>query len=363
MLFWSPLGSISAPRPIVQVAQRTPSSLTLLLFITSICTAPTLGFICTFHVSASRLVHRHLLGPIVHTTTLVERVDIPPDLDEKRPQLAQGRPPGRLTLCPHLVYEYNPYPENSDQKQRLVKEALRLFNLIDSRRDDQPVGDCPYSLITGQDRDTDLASTLRRKRTRCSSWAESRRQPSSLSKKDESEFLGQADMGQVVDETSADADLAENVEEALGGGTPLSWSVTYQHPAVIDLLPEKGAAIDIREERRSLLGWAASSGSIAIFEKLRSSAREQHLELDPDRADVEGNTPFMLAAAKGHVGMLECSYGLQRHGEAQINVHRQNQEGNTVRRRASILTMPTSWATRRCTALRTGGGRTWSNIC
>lgn len=140
--------------------------------------------------------------------------------------------------------------------------------------------------------------------------------------------------GQVVDEASADVDLAENVEEALGRGPPLSWSVTHQHQAVIDLLLEKGAAIDIRDERRSLLGWAASSGSIAIFGKLRSSAREQHLELDPDGADVEGNTPFMLAAAKGHVDMLEYLYGLQRHGEAQINVHRQNQQGNTVRRRA-----------------------------
>lgn len=120
------------------------------------------------------------------------------------------------------------------------------------------------------------------------------------------------------------------MEEALRGGTPLSWSVTHQHPAVIDLLLEKGAAIDIRDERRSLLGWASSSGSIPIFQKLRSSAREQHLELDPDGPDVEGNTPFMLAAAKGHVGMLKHLSGLQRHGEAPINVHHQNQEGNTA---------------------------------
>lgn len=141
---------------------------------------------------------------------------------------------------------------------------------------------------------------------------------------------GNLECARLLIEAGADVDLAENVEEALGGGTPLSWSVTHQHPAVIDLLLDKGAAIDIRDERRSLLGWAASSGSIAIFEKLRSSAREQHLELDPDGADVEGNTPFMLAAAKGHVGMLEYLYGLQRQGEAQINVHRQNQEGNTA---------------------------------
>ncbi|KAK1835684.1 ankyrin repeat-containing domain protein [Podospora conica] len=141
---------------------------------------------------------------------------------------------------------------------------------------------------------------------------------------------GNLECARLLIEAGADVNLGENVEEALGGGTPLSWSVTHQHAAIIDLLLEKGAAIDIRDERRSLLGWASSSGSIAIFEKLRSSAREQHLELDPDGPDVEGNTPFMLAAAKGHVGMLEYLYGLQRSGKAQIDVHHQNQEGNTA---------------------------------
>ncbi|KAK0742615.1 hypothetical protein B0T18DRAFT_167385 [Schizothecium vesticola] len=54
--------------------------------------------------------------------------------------------PGDLPGARIFVYEYNSYPENSDQKQRLVKEALQLLNLIDSRRDDQP-GRPPRPLI------------------------------------------------------------------------------------------------------------------------------------------------------------------------------------------------------------------------
>ncbi|KAK1835683.1 hypothetical protein QBC39DRAFT_340870 [Podospora conica] len=46
--------------------------------------------------------------------------------------------PGDLPGARIFVYEYNSYPEHSDQKQRLVNEALQLLNLIDSRRDDQP---------------------------------------------------------------------------------------------------------------------------------------------------------------------------------------------------------------------------------
>jgi len=57
-----------------------------------------------------------------------------------------------------FVYEYNSYPEKSDQKQRLVKEALQLLNLIDSRRDDQPVSESSVRGGEGRDRDADLSS-------------------------------------------------------------------------------------------------------------------------------------------------------------------------------------------------------------
>jgi hypothetical protein len=49
--------------------------------------------------------------------------------------------PADLVGARIFVYEYIPYPEKSDQKQRLVKEALQLSNFIDSRRDDQPASE------------------------------------------------------------------------------------------------------------------------------------------------------------------------------------------------------------------------------
>lgn len=49
--------------------------------------------------------------------------------------------PADLPNARVFIYEYGSFPVMSDQKQRLVYEALDLLNLIDSHRDDEkPVG-------------------------------------------------------------------------------------------------------------------------------------------------------------------------------------------------------------------------------
>lgn len=130
-------------------------------------------------------------------------------------------------------------------------------------------------------------------------------------------------------EAGADVNLADGDEDS--GGTPLSWAASHGNAEILDLLLGKGAHIAHRaHERRPLLGWASFSGNIAAFKKLRSSASRQHFLLDPDEPDVDGNTPFMLAAARGHAEIIQYLYNLEHEEGVYIDVHHEDRSGDTA---------------------------------
>lgn len=128
----------------------------------------------------------------------------------------------------------------------------------------------------------------------------------------------------------ADVNHCEGGEDDTGG-TPLSWAVTSGHDKISQLLLNKGARLDSsNDHKRPLLGWAACSGSIDMFRMLRKSAEYQRLLLRPDETDMNGCTPFMLAAARGHIEMMEYLYSLRESENARINVHYYDHDRNTA---------------------------------
>ncbi|KAK3349517.1 ankyrin repeat-containing domain protein [Lasiosphaeria hispida] len=133
----------------------------------------------------------------------------------------------------------------------------------------------------------------------------------------------------------ANVNLAEDDDSF--GGTPLSWAVTGGRPEAVELLLKHGAAID--DKTRPLLGWAAAFGKFDMFKKLRKMAADQHLHLEPDEPDLNGNTPFMLAASRGQMEMVTYLSNLPYcEANTRINIHHENLEGNTA------LLLAAGWA-------------------
>jgi ankyrin repeat protein len=115
---------------------------------------------------------------------------------------------------------------------------------------------------------------------------------------------GHRECARLLIKAGADVNLAEGGDDDVGG-TPLSWAITYGHMDIVQLLVKKGATCGSEGEgKRSVLGWAAAGGDVDVFKSLLRTWRVNYVKLDEDEPDAKGCSPFMLAAARGHVDML-----------------------------------------------------------
>ncbi|KAK4033623.1 ankyrin repeat-containing domain protein [Parachaetomium inaequale] len=114
---------------------------------------------------------------------------------------------------------------------------------------------------------------------------------------------GHRECARLLIEAGADVNLAEGGDDD-AGGTALSWAITFGHMGIVQLLVQKGATCSEGEGKRPVLGWAAASGNVDVFETLLEKWRTNHVLLYEDEPDAKGCSPFMLAAARGHVDML-----------------------------------------------------------
>ncbi|KAM6504660.1 hypothetical protein FSOLCH5_015395 [Fusarium solani] len=152
---------------------------------------------------------------------------------------------------------------------------------------------------------------------------------------------GHVECARLLINAGADVDLGQGDQGDNDiGGTPLSWAVTRGHSNVIKLLIDKGAAIEPPcDGKRPLLCWAALSGNTEIFDYILELAKEKHLKLDVDNKDGRCKTPFMIAAAHGHLDFVQHLYDLHKRRvmDIKINFNARDLEGNTA------LLLAASW--------------------
>lgn len=145
---------------------------------------------------------------------------------------------------------------------------------------------------------------------------------------------GHVECAKLLINAGADVDLGQGDQDDNDiGGTPLSWAVTWGHSNVIKLLIDKGADIEPPcDGRRPLLCWAALNGNADIFDYILELAESKHLKLDVDNKDGRLKTPFMIAAAHGHLDFVRHLYSLHRRRVMgiKINFNARDQKGNTA---------------------------------
>jgi len=115
---------------------------------------------------------------------------------------------------------------------------------------------------------------------------------------------GHQECARLLIKANANVNLAEGGGDDVGG-TALSWAITFGHQSIVELLLKKGANLDQGNGKRPLLGWAAATGNVNMYKRLLRGLHDSGLHVDHNEADPRRRTPFMLAAARGHVGMLE----------------------------------------------------------